>query len=62
MGLSNIVVRTIEYGSDNELYVKLNEFMEYKGATAVQRMRVVQLQVIEEGKAVAYLEPDQSVM
>ena len=62
MGLNNMVVRTIEYQNDNELYMKLNQLMEYRVGTAVQKMKVGQLQIIEDGKAVAYLEPDESVV
>lgn len=62
MGLNNIVVRTIEYQNDNELYMKLNQLMEYRVGTAVQKMKVGQLQIIEDGKAMAYLEPDESVV
>lgn len=62
MGLNNIVVRTIEYQNDNELYMRLNQLMEYRVGTAVQKMKVGQLQIIEDGKAVAYLEPDESVV
>ena len=62
MGLNNVVVRTIEYQNDNELYIKLNQLMEYRVGTAVQKMKVGQLQIIEDGKAMAYLEPDESVI
>ena len=62
MGLNNMVVRTIEYQNDNELYMKLNQLMEYRVGTAVQKMKVGQLQIIEDGKAMAYLEPDESVI
>lgn len=60
--MNNVVVRTIEYESDNQLYARLNELMEYRVETAVQKMRVVSLQVVENGKALAYLEPDRSVL
>lgn len=62
--MNNIVVRTLEYKSDSDLYCQINRFMEcrFEGATAVQKMKMVQLQVIEEGKAVAYLEPDYTVL
>lgn len=62
MGLNNMVVRTIEYQNDNELYMKLNQLMEYRVGTAVQKMKVGQLQIIEDGKAMAYLELDESVV